>query len=279
MLGFGIDEQFQIQRTTLVPIEIPLGAAAVAQPTGNVFLEGTLSPTGDLATQAQRIQTGILGDSTYTAPPDSGTVSNAQQPSIITVTRANIPASGTSFSAGDTYEYQLVWADDYTLGSPNPTESRPSDNHHSYGGGRWRCYQTVQLAHFAPFVRVYPSPCFPPQTTATQTDFFYVGQVDVSTTPPGDVLTDTMDDATAELNVPPIERSGHQWKLRLLRDIRRGRWHRKPSRPASSGPINVTNGRVTIDNIPQADIAHHRVAHAENLSFPVHRLERLSSHR
>ena len=253
LLGFGIDEQFQIQRTTLVPIEIPLGAAAVAQPTGNVFLEGTLSPTGDLATQAQRIQTGILGDSTYTAPPDSGTVSNAQQPSIITVTRANIPASGTSFSAGDTYEYQLVWADDYTLGSPNPTESRPSD------------IITHTVAADGDAIRLSNLPTSPPSSaythlrvfrrnTATQTDFFYVGQVDVSTTPPGDVLTDTMDDATAELNVPPMNDqviSGNYgyYVTYVAADG-------TESRPGPlSGPINVTNGRVTIDNIPQADIA------------------------
>src|SRR5688500_1493935 len=37
LLGFGVDDRFQVEATTLVPIEIPLGSAAVAQATENVF--------------------------------------------------------------------------------------------------------------------------------------------------------------------------------------------------------------------------------------------------
>ena len=60
LLGYGVDEDFQIERTDLVPVSIPLGSTAVAQATENVYLEGTLSPTGDLADTAEIIQTEIL---------------------------------------------------------------------------------------------------------------------------------------------------------------------------------------------------------------------------
>src|SRR5439155_1584833 len=40
VLGFGVDTDYQIQRTTLVPLTIPLGTAATAQPTRNAYLQG-----------------------------------------------------------------------------------------------------------------------------------------------------------------------------------------------------------------------------------------------
>src|SRR5262249_18602138 len=49
VLGYGVDTDYQIQRTTLVGLTIPLGTAATAQQTRNVFLQGTLSPSGDIA--------------------------------------------------------------------------------------------------------------------------------------------------------------------------------------------------------------------------------------
>ena len=246
LLGFGVDENFQIQRTSLVPIEIPLGAAAVAQPTENVYLEGTLSPTGDLGTQAQRIQTGILGDSTYSAPPSSGTASNAQQPSTITITTSSV-AGATTFVAGDEYEYTFVWADDYTLGNPNPTESRPSDTVSQIVAANGNAIELDNL------------PTTPPTTSYTHlrvyrrktgdTDYNYVGQVAAGTT----IYTDTMDDVTAESN-PILEETviSGNYSYYVTYVAADG----TESRPGPlSGPINVTNGRVTLDNLPQADVA------------------------
>src|SRR5947199_6249827 len=43
VLGYGVDTNYQIQRTTLVPLTIPLGTAATASPTRNVYLQGTLT--------------------------------------------------------------------------------------------------------------------------------------------------------------------------------------------------------------------------------------------
>src|SRR5690606_32286228 len=56
LLGFGVDDRFQIESTTLRPIEIPLASAAVAQATENVYFTGTLTPSGDLATTAEIVQ-------------------------------------------------------------------------------------------------------------------------------------------------------------------------------------------------------------------------------
>ena len=68
LLGYGVNNQFQLETTQLVPLTIPLGSAAVAQATENVYLEGTLTPTGDLATTAEIIKSDILGDDCLHGP-------------------------------------------------------------------------------------------------------------------------------------------------------------------------------------------------------------------
>ena len=108
LLGFGVDDEFEIEATTLKPLEIPLGSAAVAQATRNVFFEGTLTPTGDIANTAEIIQTGILGDATFTRP-----------------TTKPVAVPGAAGVLNGKYQYYVTFA---TLaGGPGAgTESRPS---------------------------------------------------------------------------------------------------------------------------------------------------------
>ncbi|NQU25262.1 MAG: flagellar hook-basal body complex protein [Candidatus Nealsonbacteria bacterium] len=110
LLGYGIDDQFQVQTTTLVPIQIPIGSAAVAQATQNVYLEGTLSPTGDLSDTAEIIQTGVLGDALYTAPPTGTALALSSAPDV-TATAGAGSATGGGLTGGTTYLYRVVFAD------------------------------------------------------------------------------------------------------------------------------------------------------------------------
>ena len=50
LLGYGVDDQFRLQETTLVPLSVPLGTQSVAKATENVTFEGSLTPEGDIAT-------------------------------------------------------------------------------------------------------------------------------------------------------------------------------------------------------------------------------------
>src|SRR5262249_3916222 len=72
VLGYGVDSNYQIQRTTLVGLTVPLGTAATAQPTRNVFLQGTLTPSGAVADTAGIIQSDVLGDGSVPRPDSSG---------------------------------------------------------------------------------------------------------------------------------------------------------------------------------------------------------------
>jgi len=109
LLGYGVDDQFQIQSTTLTALEIPLGAAAVAKATENVYLEGTLSPTGDVADTAEIIQTGILSDDQYTYPTTEHELSPAAQPDNVDI-EVDASINPGNVLTG-TYFYRTVWAD------------------------------------------------------------------------------------------------------------------------------------------------------------------------
>ncbi|MBM4089330.1 MAG: flagellar hook-basal body complex protein [Planctomycetes bacterium] len=115
LMGFGINELYELQTTQLVPLTIPLGSAAAAQATQNVFLNGNLTPTGDVASTAEVIQSGILGDGSVPRPEvndpaDPVSVSTAPRPDA-TLTGYSSAGSGSSFVAGDRYEYVFAFVD------------------------------------------------------------------------------------------------------------------------------------------------------------------------
>ena len=62
VLGYGVDEDFAIQQTGTAPLEIPLGMRW-SRPTDNVFLQGVLTPAGDVSDTAGVVQTATLAAS------------------------------------------------------------------------------------------------------------------------------------------------------------------------------------------------------------------------
>ena len=77
VLGYAVNNQFQLQTTALQPINIPLGSAVVAEATQNVVMQGTLTPTGGVADQASILQTGVLSDGSYSYPTTAPQITDA----------------------------------------------------------------------------------------------------------------------------------------------------------------------------------------------------------
>ncbi|RMF87849.1 MAG: flagellar hook-basal body complex protein [Planctomycetota bacterium] len=247
LLGYGIDDNFEVQRTTLVPIKIPLGAEAVAKATENVYLEGTLSPTGDLATTAARIQTGILGDGRYTRPETKASVGYAPEPDV-SITAGVGSTTGGGLVGGTTYEYRIVFAtNQYVPPPPNDppalSESRFSDivTVTTNPGD-----DTITLNNLPSdpsgdytYLRIY-------RRTLGDTEFKYVGE-----TPMGSAtFTDDVADAALGPTLDETLLSGnYTYYVTFEKDG-------VESRPSPiSDPINVVNGRVVISNIPTGDPA------------------------
>jgi flagellar hook protein FlgE len=102
VLGYTVDGSFDIQKTSLEPITIPLGTKMVAQATQNVTMTGTLSPNGDIADTAKVLATETLGDDTKTYPGDT-----------------TAAASGSGILTG-TYGYYIAYYNSATGATSNP---------------------------------------------------------------------------------------------------------------------------------------------------------------
>lgn len=125
VLGYGVDENFQIQETGLAPISVPLGNQLVAQATSEVELTGNLSPSGDVATLSEVLESDALGDGSQTAPTTALTgAAAAAAPAAAPATGGIVTAASntvaTGLSASTTYTYKVVYVDD--AGGGNYTE-------------------------------------------------------------------------------------------------------------------------------------------------------------
>ncbi len=127
LLGYGVDENYDLQTTQIVPLTIPLGGAAAAQATENVYLNGNLTPTGDVSTTAEVIESSVLGNGAIPRPnvndpANPMEVSVAPKPNA-TGSTATSSGGGSSFIAGDEYEYVYTFTDSQgneTLRSQTP---------------------------------------------------------------------------------------------------------------------------------------------------------------
>jgi len=123
LLGFGVDENFQIQETGLQSLSVPLGAAAVAQATENVFMTGTLPPLqGDaVSDEAGIVASAVLSDGSLEVPTDlSSSDLNAISPPDTASTTVSPNGTAGTIGAG-TYRYKVTLIDaDGNEGPPTP---------------------------------------------------------------------------------------------------------------------------------------------------------------
>ena len=233
LLGYGVNENFQLQSTELSAIEIPLGTAAVAQATQNVFLEGVFTPTGDLATTAEIIESQSLGDASITSPDDGGAATipaKADAPSL------NTTGAG-SLGAG-TYVYRLAYVDaDGNISTPSEAFS------HTAGAG-----ESVTLDISVDGTGVFTQP------GAVKRLF----RTDASGTGPlsqvgGDIAsgqTTLVDDGTLAVG-PQLDQTVIDGTYSYYITYSSSTSTPPPSRPAPLvGPLTVSNGSIRLENLP-----------------------------
>jgi flagellar hook protein FlgE len=98
VMGYGINNQFQIDTSQLQPLSIPLGTASVAKATTEATLQGSLTPDGTVANTASILQTGPLTDTSITFPSAGPTAALAEN--------AGSPLAG---NLSGTYSYYVVF--------------------------------------------------------------------------------------------------------------------------------------------------------------------------
>ena len=246
VLGFGVDDRFQVQSTALVPLTIPLGSAAVAQSTANVYLQGTLTPNGDLATTAERIQTSILGNGAYTAPETALDRSQSLAPYLLgppptSITGQNIGGGG--MTPGQTYLYRFLYA--ATPYSPGPppsippfSEGTPSDPLSVALGAGDDSAHLANLPTSSRPLHVYRS-------HDGGLTYRFIAELPAGTTDYDDVMSDAVADAQPALDTTMLT-GNYSYYVTFY----------NPSIPAESRPspistpINLVNGRVELTSLP-----------------------------
>ncbi|MFH1265417.1 MAG: flagellar hook-basal body complex protein, partial [Planctomycetota bacterium] len=260
LLGYGVDDEFQIQKTVLVPLGISLGTSAVAEPTENAYIEGFLKPAGpgvEVADTAERIQTGVLGDNQYTAPTTALTTTQSPQLVVNGVPPVSVSGAGVGGFAAGVYQYRFVYANDAYTNPPELDESTPSNTVSVtlVGGEGQIDLSNIPISDPAPagthsFVRVY-------RTAAGGTDFHYVDEIPIAVGPTT-AYSDALDDVTlltrSQLNEDTLPASSYSYYVTFA-DAAGGPGIGTESRPSPiAGPI-VPNGRVVLSNLPTANPA------------------------
>jgi len=234
LLGYGIDDQFNIQTTQLTALTIPLGTEAVAKATKNVTLEGTLTSKGDIADTSRVIQSSILGNGNIPRPTGTGvTISSSTGPTLIGVTSNTSEGTGGTHTEGAVYQYRFTYLDS------SGHESLPTAGLSvTVPAGNGIADESISVSLPAANsqysqVRVY-------RTAPNGSDFFRVGS--------GAGGSTFVDDNSAVLTTPLQSTSLNGNYSYMVTFYKAGEPESRPS--PLLGPQNVVNGRVLLGNLP-----------------------------
>ena len=236
LLGYGVDDQFNVQTTQVEALTIPLGSAAVAKATTEVVMEGTLTAKGDIADTAEVIQSQVLGDSAVPRPDGAAiTVQGANIPNASGVTVSHTQGSGGTHAEGSVYQYRLAFVDS------NGTESPASATINvTVPAGNTTADNAIVLSNLPSGgsqysqIRVY-------RTASNGSSPFLLG-----TAAAGGSFTDDNNTAlsTTALNTTTLN-GNYSY---MVTYYKAGEPESRPS--ALLGPQNIVNGRVFLGNMP-----------------------------
>lgn len=100
LLGYAVDDEYNIMTGQLVPINIPLGKQTIAEETSNIALVGNLNKDGDLPTQGSAIN--IMANATSGLQATGGGFITSGT-ALTSVEDPALPGSGTAaFAVGQT---------------------------------------------------------------------------------------------------------------------------------------------------------------------------------
>ena len=124
LLGYTVNDRFELQTSTVRPLEIPLGSTRVAQATTEAVFQGVLNPTVLPGTQPAIVESEVLTSGSVERPDDAAfnaddiEIRTAPAPVTLGVTD---PGAPTGLSTG-VYSYRVVLVDGNGLESSASTE-------------------------------------------------------------------------------------------------------------------------------------------------------------
>jgi len=238
LLGYTVDDEFQLQSTELVPIEVPVGSVRVAQATNNVFLEGILPPSGDVADTAEVIDSAVLGTASIPRPDaSSATVNAAPVPNEGTVTFAHVD-SGGSHAEGDTYRYRFAFVDS------SGSEATPSEERSvTVQGADGNPNNSIALNNLPTALGGEYTQLSIYRTEPNGNNFYRLGQVDLTAT------TSFVDNSPAGIDLAqPLDQGVLTGSYSYLITYANSNGETRPTPLTTS--VNVAVGRVHLQNLP-----------------------------
>ncbi len=243
VLGFGVDENFEIQTTQIVPITIPLGAAAVAQATENVTITGELNPNGEVGSVPEIIQSSILSDGSKEVPSASATTSTALALPLQTTVAAEVAVPAGSVNPGGVYSYRVVFVD----GDGNEGPASQLTNNVTVAGATSsiRLTNIPQPAVGSGFtgVRIYRN------DSTVDSVFRRVTTLGVGPTTYDDGASNASLAAAPQISTQGLASGSYSYYVTFYNSI-----NNEESRPtARIGPITAdatTSPRIRLDNLP-----------------------------
>lgn len=116
VLGYGVNDEYELQTATTQPLTIPLGGERVAQSTSESIFEGVLNPTVNVANAPGITTSEVLGDASIIFPTANDTSVNNGSVAASSFREAPTPgtaaANGVGTLAEGTYQYRVAWLDD-----------------------------------------------------------------------------------------------------------------------------------------------------------------------
>ncbi|MGL4944111.1 MAG: flagellar hook-basal body complex protein [Thermoguttaceae bacterium] len=110
LLGYGVNDKFQIQTTKLTPLTIPIGQLNIAEATTTTTLEGTLNAIQTVEPQGTVLKTPPMTNLAVSSPGDVALSSSlVARPQVEGLTDLKAVATG-NMDAGD-YIYRMAYVD------------------------------------------------------------------------------------------------------------------------------------------------------------------------
>lgn len=240
VLGYGVDDDFNVQATVVQPITIPLGESAIAQATQNVVLSGGLDAEGTVGTQSEIIQSGVLSDGSKEVPDASAT----------TLTSLTLPLESTTIalsgSAGavdpGAYSYRVAFVDND--GNEGPASNVTASLNVAGAGSSIDLSNIPQPAGGSEFstINIYRN------NANVDTEYRLAGSVAAGTTTFNDSTVDGSLGAT--LDTTGLDSGAYEYYVTFYNSV-----SGEESRPtARFGPVtaDATNApRIRLDDIPE----------------------------
>jgi flagellar hook protein FlgE len=251
VMGYGVDENFNIQKNKLSQITIPVNKLNIAEASENVWMEGILNATGDSATQGSVSRTKQMTDLTWTSPGDEKlSASLLTRPATDGITNATATTGGAIESGNYIYRFAFVDANGVESDYSSPVEVTVATGQNAV---LLTSVPSVPAGSNYSSVKVYRATN---ELVVTDPVFYEVGEFNPATQTPVGSFTDIKSNAeivdpTKTLNTNRLNGS-YQYYVTYVDTMG------NESRPSiASNIVNVNQGgQVTLSDIPSVDPAN-----------------------